>query len=268
MIKRLIEGLRRQLSRPDYPAVQADSVIYAVGDVHGRLDLLMPLMDRVLRDAMLRVEQTDVLPQLVFVGDMIDRGPDSRGVLEMMMSVREWPELETHFLMGNHEEMLLRFLEDPFAGRSWLRYGGYETLLSYGIEGMHDLGDREILTEIATALGDVMGSHVEFLRSLERLHCNGNIVVTHAGADPALAPEAQPDEVLFWGVDDFHKSRRSDGLWIVHGHTIVETPTVRDGRIAIDTGAYRSGRLSVLKVDGSEISFLTEIGAPGRHEED
>lgn len=262
-MERLIEGLRRKLSRPDYPAVEADSVIYAVGDVHGRLDLLMPLIDRVFRDAMVRVEDTGVTPQLVFVGDLIDRGPDSHGVLEMMMSIREWTELDTHILMGNHEQMLLGFLEDPYAGRSWLRHGGYETLLSYGFEGMRDLGDREVLIQVADAFREAMGPHLELLHSFKRWHRNGNLVITHAGADPALAPEDQPDDVLLWGSEAFFRKRREDGLWVVHGHTIVETPTVRDGRIAIDTGAYRSGRLSVLKVEGTEISFLTQIGEPG-----
>ena len=256
------------LGRGRLPAVQAERLIYAVGDVHGRSDLLMPLIDRVFQDALATTDGQMPPPELIFVGDLIDRGPDSRGVLEFLASVAEWPEFEPIFLIGNHELMLLQFLDEPLKGRDWLRYGGYETLQSYGFGRLGDLADPKNLQRIAEDLKAAMGPHLSFLSALKPWHRNGNLLFTHAGADPELSPENQSVEALVWGTQAFMRRRRTDGLWVVHGHNVVETPSVRSGRIAIDTGAYATGRLTVMKINGGEISFLTEIGTAPEEAED
>ena len=261
MFRELLDMVLPGLGHGRLPPVRAERPIYAVGDVHGRSDLLMPLIDRVLQDALSVPTGEGRPPELVFVGDLVDRGPDSRGVLEFLSSVAEWPEFETVFLIGNHELMLLQFLDDPVKGRNWLRYGGYETLQSYGFGRLGDLADPANLRRVAEDLKAAMGPHLRFLSGLRPWHLNGNLLLTHAGADPALSPDAQTVEALVWGTPEFMRRRRADGLWVVHGHNVVETPSVRHGRIAIDTGAYATGRLTVMKVDGEEISFLTEIGS-------
>ena len=268
MFRELLDKVLPAFGRGGLPAVHAERLIYAVGDVHGRSDLLVPLIDRVLQDALSAATDNGSVPELLFVGDLVDRGPDSRGVLEFLSMVAEWPEFEPIFLIGNHELMLLQFLDDPVKGRNWLRYGGYETLQSYGFGRLGDLADAANLQRIAEDLKAAMGTHLSFLSALRPWHQNGNLLLTHAGADPELAPEDQSVEALVWGVPAFARRRRSDGLWVVHGHTVVETPSVRDGRIAIDTGAYATGRLTVMKVNGSEISFLTEYGEVPEEAED
>lgn len=243
-----------------YPPVQADRALYVVGDVHGRADLLVSLVDQIMQDVADREIDT-ARPELVFVGDLIDRGDDSKSVIEFLVAVHEWPEIDTTFLVGNHEIMLLQFLHDPMAGRRWLKFGGYETLQSYGLGRIGDLGDEAELHRIAGELTRAMGPHLEFIENLRPWHANGNLLITHAGADPALAPSEQTIDALVWGVPAFHRQTRTDGLWVVHGHTIVEKACAREGRISIDTGAYRTGTLTALRVLGRDVSFLHQTGA-------
>lgn len=233
--------------------------VYAIGDLHGRADLLLALVERILTDS----GDADDPVEIVFLGDYVDRGPNSREVLEFLIAAAEWPEVRPVFLLGNHELMLLRFLADPMGERRWLRYGGYDTLLSYGIGNLGDLDDRNELRRIASALREAMGAHLEFIEDLRPWHRNGNVLFTHAGADPGLAPDEQTIDALAWGVPEFETEARSDGLWVVHGHVIVPKPLVRPGRISVDTGAWTTGRLTALKIVGSEISFLTQTGPEG-----
>ena len=247
-------GMRRR-----YPDPESVGRIYAIGDIHGRADLLMPLMERIVAEG-----DPDIGPPLVvFLGDYIDRGPDSADALELLTTVAGWTEIKPVFLLGNHELMLLRFLSDPVSGRRWLRYGGYETLLSYGVSIEADLDEPGELARLSEALGSAMGPHRDFVEDLLPMHRNGNLLFTHAGADPGLPPEAQTIEALAWGVPAFETGARSDGLWVVHGHTIVDSPIVRDGRISIDTGAWKSGQLTALKMQGKDLSFLTQTGPEG-----
>jgi serine/threonine protein phosphatase 1 len=174
--------------------------------------------------------------------------------------MQDWPEVKPVFLVGNHELMMLQFLQNPVDGRRWLRHGGYETLLSYEIADIGDLGDADQLRRIAEQLRDAMGPHLEFIENLEAWHRNGNLLVTHAGAQPSLPPGEQPIDALVWGVPEFFRTRRQDGLWVVHGHTVVEEPSMHQGRIAIDTGAYRTGRLTALRANGEEVGFFTQRG--------
>lgn len=253
--------------RASYPPIQSARPIYVIGDVHGRADLLVALVDRIMQDAAALGEDA-MRPELVFVGDIVDRGPDSRSVIEFLIAVQDWPELESTFLVGNHELMLLQFLNDPVIARRWLRHGGYETLLSYDPGRIGDLGNDDELRRLAGILREAMGPHLEFVENLRPWHSNGNLLITHAGADPMLAPSQQTIEALVWGVPSFFEHPREDGLWVVHGHTIVEAPIAREGRIAIDTGAYKTGLLTALKVVGTEVSFITETGAASSEEDE
>ena len=240
---------------------QSNRLIYAVGDVHGRADLVEQLVEKILVDALTESDRTgETRPPVVFLGDMIDRGPNTREVLDFLSGMRDWPELELVLLGGNHEAMLFDFLSDPMKNTNWLKYGGYETVLSYGLRPLGDLSDHKAMTALASDLDSAMGEHLDFLQGCQPFFQDGNLAFVHAGAEPDLPMASQPLRTLLWGSDTFATKRRQDGLWIVHGHVIVETPKVRRGRIAIDTGAYATGRLTAMRIKGTDLRFLSEIG--------
>lgn len=237
----------------------SDRLVYAVGDVHGRADLLELLVEKLLTDALRECEDSgEARPPVVFLGDMIDRGPDSRGVLEFLSGMQDWPELDLHLLGGNHEAMLFDFLEAPTENVRWLRYGGYETLESYGLGRVGDLENPDDVTRLATELEQAMGAHLVLLQTCQPSFVDGNLAFVHAGADPDLPIGSQPIETVLWGCEAFTRKRRSDGMWVVHGHDIVEKPVVRRGRIALDTGAYASGKLSAMKIRGTDLQFMSQ----------
>lgn len=240
MLSNLLRRLRGVSFAPPCP----DQPLAIIGDVHGCLDLLRDLLTKLPTEA-----------QIILVGDYIDRGEDSAGVLRYLA---DHPDLIC--LRGNHEDMLLRFLADPARhGARWLHHGGLQTLASFKVSGLTPSAPPEALITCRDALlaamgDDLLASVKAFLPSY---HC-GNVLVTHAGANPAVAPEYQPPEVLAWGHDDFHKVARQDGVWVVHGHVIQEEPQARQGRIAIDTGAYATGCLTaVLLTPGAEPRFMS-----------
>lgn len=262
MWKFLTNAMSRSRYETRFP-ISADRLVYAIGDVHGRVDLLEPLIEKILMDALAHQEDDDTPAEVVVHGDVVDRGPHTREALEFLLAIQHWPEIEPIFLMGNHEQMLLEFLEDPLANKRWLRYGGYETLLSYQLDMQGDLFEDRTILRVAGDLGAAMGPHVDLVQRFVHSHLNGNLFFTHAGADPALSIEEQPTGALVWGVPTFERQQRKDGYWVVHGHTVVEKPIVKEGRISIDTGAYLSGALTALKVAGTEVSFLRETGKRG-----
>ncbi|MBZ8117576.1 serine/threonine protein phosphatase [Roseovarius sp. LXJ103] len=229
--------------------------VYAIGDVHGCADLLERLLESI--DADLRAFGSDE-PQLIFLGDYVDRGEASDRVLARLFALsRERPEA-VRCLMGNHERMMLEFLDDP-AGRGarWLGNGGLQTLASFGIGGLGARPALEDMTQASEALAAAMPEGMEaWLRALPLMWRSGNLVCVHAALDPAEPPEAQKAGTLLWGHPKFLSEPRRDGLWVVHGHTIVEEPEARSGRIAIDTGAYHSGRLTAVAISAGQCRFL------------
>lgn len=208
-----------------------DAPLWAIGDVHGELNLLKKML------AMLPKESS-----IVLLGDYVDRGPDSAGVLRLLSQ-----EKDMLCLLGNHEEMLLQFLDTPeAAGSRWINHGGYETLVSFDVPVTPRMTPgqlRQCRDTFATALGEEL---IAWLRNLPRAHLTGNVLLTHAGADPRAEVNAQADRHLTWGHRDFDRKARRDGIWVVHGHTIVPEACVRKRRIAVDTGAYATGRLTAV----------------------
>ncbi len=185
---------------------------------------------------------------LVLVGDYIDRGEDSAGLLKRLVALKEEHGEKVVLLKGNHEDMLLKFLEDPEQnGRRYLRYGGLQTFASYGFGGVLESSSGETLVEARNRLKSAMGEDVlALLSNLPLFYRNGNIGVVHAGADPELPLNIQNPRHLMWGHPDFSKRARTDRLWIAHGHTIVPEVSIASGRIAVDTGAYATGKLSAV----------------------
>jgi serine/threonine protein phosphatase 1 len=249
----LISTLARRLSRAPQPQIPADQRIYAVGDIHGRLDLLEDLLCRIKKD---EAERGSATTTLVFLGDLVNRGPDSRGVVERLLRLsRERPT--TRFLKGNHEQVLLRALTcDPKAVRFLIRIGGRATLLSYGIpDDEYDQLDYVALTERFMQL--VPQEHVDFIADFEDWLSIGDYLFVHAGLRPGIAVEDQSPEDLRWIRSEFLDHRNSFGKVVVHGHSISEEVQIRPNRIGIDTGAYASGRLSAVGLEGAERWFLS-----------
>ncbi|MEM7508627.1 MAG: metallophosphoesterase family protein [Pseudomonadota bacterium] len=249
----MLKLFRQQKAAQFDAPIQAERRVYAVGDIHGRFDLLGEIIDKILQDA----GDFDGVPQIVFLGDHIDRGESSREVLEFLMAVSDWPEVEAIFLLGNHEQMLLDFLTDASTGARWLRYGGLQTLMSYGTPTYGPVHQPGTLEQIREDLIDAMGPHRGFLDSMGLMHRNGNLLFAHAGANPNLSLQAQDERSLIWGHPRFFDQVRDDGIWVVHGHTVVEEPIIEKGRISVDTGAYFSNRLSAVRLEGDSVKFLT-----------
>jgi serine/threonine protein phosphatase 1 len=224
-------------------------VLVAVGDVHGRADLLAALLLKLER----LVEGREA--RFVFLGDYVDRGPDSRGVIDALLELRR-RRPDTVFLKGNHEEALLDFLAEPEEGGAWLEWGGEVTLASYGVDAdppwdLEDLRDR-----FAHRLSD---RHFVFLMNLARTHEEAGYLFVHAGLNPDLAIEEQRDRDLFWIRDAWHqggKGRFPDHV-VVHGHTPVDKPEDLSWRINVDTGAVWTSKLTAVILDGTQRRFVT-----------
>jgi serine/threonine protein phosphatase 1 len=235
------------------PRVSPSERIYAIGDIHGRCDLLLRLLERIEEDSA-RFDDGRTL-RLVFLGDYIDRGDHSREVLEVLsdLSTPELPDFG--FLLGNHEAALLSFLGNPASGPRWFRVGGRQTLASYGVRAPRD-EDPETLARVRNDLAAALGRHRDFLTSLSLTEQSGDVLFTHAGVNPACAdPRADPDAIL-WGCADFGGETPVPGRRIVHGHFDAVAPVSHPGRICVDTGAYYSGRLTAVRLDETE-EFLT-----------
>ena len=221
--------------------------VHVIGDVHGRIDLLDALMDRLGTET-----------RTVLVGDYVDRGPDSAAVLTRARDLAPEPGGRHEALLGNHEVMLLEFIDDP-AGRGtrWLRFGGEDTLRSFGVEPPAR-ADLDAMAEAADALSDAMGPLEGWLRALPTLWTDGTLAVAHAGCTPGRAMDDQPARALLWGGPGVMDEERGDGVWVAHGHVVVERAYAERGRIAVDTGAAYGRPLT---------AAVIEPGAPVRFEE-
>jgi serine/threonine protein phosphatase 1 len=240
----LIPRLRRSRLQPgDMPLPRPDTPVCVVGDVHGRADLLEILLDRIA------AEPGAGAARIVFAGDLIDRGPASAAVLARVQGLVQAGRAAA--VMGNHEAMLLEFLDaSGEAGPRWLANGGDATLASFGLSPWTRGADGGGMAALAGGLRRAMPAGQEaWLRALPAFWRAEGLAVCHAGADPARAIEAQDRAVLLWGHRDFGRRPRADGIWIAHGHVIRPGVEARAGRIATDTGAFATGRLSAAWID-------------------
>src|SRR5688572_15833185 len=258
LLRRLTQGLSG--AEGWRPAGKAGARAYAIGDIHGRLDLLDMLLEKIEADVASRKPKRNFI---VFLGDLVDRGPDSAGVVERLRNFRPtWAR--PIFLAGNHEEVLLRMI----AGEkkilpSWLKYGGVQCAQSYGLdpEAMRML-DEEAALQLIKA--KVPRAHAEFLESFSDTFRFGDYLFVHAGIRPGIALEEQDRFDLRWIREPFLSDAKQHGLMVVHGHTIVDRVEERPNRIAIDTGAYHTGVLTALAVEDRERWFLSAEGSrPG-----
>jgi len=229
-------------------------LVYAVGDIHGRLDLLEAMLGLIETDAWASGEASR--RTLIFVGDYVDRGPDSRGVVERLL--RGLPQgFDAHFLKGNHEAILLDFLEEAWRLDHWLLNGGDATMRSYGID-TEQLARLRAPPEVwrqafAEALPE---AHLRFFRNLQLSVSFGDYLFVHAGVRPGVPLGAQTEADLIWIRGPFLEHADPFGKIVVHGHTPGEEPVTRPNRIGIDTGAFFTGRLTALKLQDGARKFL------------
>jgi serine/threonine protein phosphatase 1 len=236
---------RRQQQRR-IPSTPRGYRAYAVGDIHGRLDLLDRLLAAIEEDLERRPSRKALL---VFLGDLIDRGPDSRGVVERLRTYRH-DKLRPYFLAGNHEEVLLRLLSgERGILESWLQYGGAECLQSYGRDPAMLAGQNE-RTALAMVKDAIPADHARFISSFADTLSFGDYLFVHAGIRPGVDLSLQNQSDLRWIRSQFLEHEGDHGFVVVHGHTISDGVDERPNRIGIDTGAYRSGVLTALALDG------------------
>ena len=237
---------------PRRPKVPAGYRLYAIGDVHGRDDLLGDLLARIDADSEGRGPAKRVL---VFLGDLVDRGQSSAEVVERL---RTFTPAGTRlvFLAGNHEEVLLRIIDgDVRLVTDWLRFGGAECLRSYGADPqqLHRMAPDKALELIRNA---IPADHIEFLRSFDDTFRAGDYLFVHAGIRPGVPLAEQDPSDLRWIREPFLTDRAEHGYLVVHGHTIRENVDERANRIGIDTGAYRTGVLTAVALEGADRWFL------------
>jgi serine/threonine protein phosphatase 1 len=222
--------------------------VYAVGDVHGRLDLLDEILSRIESDnARRRAAETTI----VFLGDLIDRGPQSAQVVERLMRYRP-QSLNTIFLMGNHEEVLLRIADgDAAIGQDWLRFGGADCVRSYGIDPA-DLRSRNPADVPRILRERIPAEHLKFLSGFNDSASFEKYLFVHAGIRPGITLSRQRSEDLRWIRSPFLEFEFEHEWIVVHGHTMTDTLDIRPNRIGIDTGAWRTGVLTALGLEGDE----------------
>jgi len=228
--------------------------IYAIGDIHGRADLLEALLRQIDADCTLYPSSR---PIVVFLGDYIDRGPASRQVLDLLLGCQRTKEAV--FLRGNHDNFVRRFLSSPAVLDEWRLYGGLETLVSYGLKPSINPGvpeQRQLAKELEKSTPE---RHLEFLDSLNLSFSCGDFLFVHAGIRPGVSIRKQKEEDLLWIREEFLSCEQRFEKFVVHGHTPVRAPDIRSNRINIDTGAFATGRLTCIVIEGAAIVPLIDV---------
>jgi serine/threonine protein phosphatase 1 len=249
--------LRHLVGQKSPPSKVPDGTrVYAVGDIHGRWDLL----ERLLAQIGTHASDSARRNSLIFLGDYVDRGPQSKGVIDYLLQL-DWPGWEIVTLRGNHDQAVIDFVDDPRTYRAWRAFGAAETLVSYDVKPPVFENDRAFVEARDEFVGKCPTAHMDFLRSLKLSHVVGDYMFVHAGVRPGIALDQQSAEDLMWIRDDFLSSNLRLDKIIVHGHTPDEHPVLRRNRICVDTGAYATGCLTAVVLDGEGCTFLSTVGS-------
>lgn len=244
----IFEQFERRGRRPSLPD---DVRIYAIGDIHGRLDLLERVLSRIEADIVARPVNR---PLHVFLGDYIDRGPSSRDTVDRLIAQSERGECV--FLKGNHEQIATRCLSDPKLFDQWMRLGGLDTLISYGVSP-EELANGGSIAKLQSAFHEALPqAHFRFFRLLRPSFACGDFFFAHAGVRPGIDLARQKESDLLWIREEFLNSSEDFGKIVVHGHTPVADIDVGPNRINIDTGAFATGRLTCLVIEGTSLSVI------------
>ena len=248
----MLKGLKGLGRRPD---PTGGELIYAVGDIHGRYDLLKGLLELILADWQPRAAARR--PLLIFCGDYVDRGPQSAEVIEAMVWLQRRGDVQACFLKGNHEQALMRFLDNPTDCAGWLRFGGVETLASYGVPAPPPDDPAACFRARDQLLERMPSSHLRFMERLELMLVVGDYAFVHAGVQPGTGLKDQREEDLLWIRQEFLEDEGPFEKVIVHGHSWTDSqPQLHPHRIGIDTGAYATGVLSAVRLDGDDIGLI------------
>ncbi len=237
------------------PKPHLAGLVYAIGDLHGRLDLFEALLDAIHSDVDSLAGSEK--PTIVLLGDYIDRGPDSAGCVTRVLRLQRESWCVVKSLKGNHEEALALFLDDVEVGPNWIKHGGGATLQSYGVDlavaGLAE-GWAGVQEEFRNKLPK---EHLAFFKDLKLIYERDDYVFVHAGVRPGVALEKQLEEDLLWIRQEFLQVETPcPGRVIVHGHTPAPSPELKSGRINVDTGAYASGVLTAVRLRGFERTIL------------
>lgn len=227
----------------------SDETVIAIGDIHGRLDLLERLYDKIDAD--------QSKAHVVFLGDYIDRGDEAWGVLEYLMRLQDRLGARAKFLMGNHEAMLLDFLDGRTDGRIWMHNGGQQTLASMGLPPVPSDATKSQLRQARAALRQRVRPALPWLYQLDLSWTWGEFVFCHAGMDPCRPLEGQEWANLLWGHPQFCSELRRDDLCVVHGHYVSSEVRVTRSRIGVDTGAFFSGELTAVKISPNGFEVIS-----------
>ena len=249
-------SLTKQVHIPGPPAlVPPGRRVYAVGDIHGRADLLNRLVDTILED--IARGGFEGRPILIFLGDYIDRGFQSKDVIDILLG-EKMSRFETYFLKGNHEAAMLQFLRDPSIGPRWSEFGGAETLVSYGVRPPRMRTSMDEWALASQQLNDVLPpEHLRFLTGLDISVRVGDYVFVHAGVRPGVPLDQQTEYDMLWIRDEFLSDGRALGAVVVHGHTPASKPHRDSRRVGIDTGAYLSGKLTAARFEHDAVEFIS-----------
>jgi len=251
-------GLFKSKSAPDVlvdpPDLGEGRRVYAVGDIHGRLDLLQQLVDKIADDDLARGPAGTT--ELILLGDFVDRGPDSAGVLDYVLQLQQWWPAIT-CLQGNHEEVFLMAARgDESALRFMTRIGGRETLLSYGAteQDLDQMTLGELRDWLMTAVPE---RHLQFMENMAEKVIIGDYAFVHAGIRPQVPLDEQEPRDLRWIRDEFLTFDGAHEYFVIHGHSITNGVEHRGNRMGIDTGAYATGMLTAVGLEGTEQWFLS-----------
>ncbi|MSO91994.1 MAG: serine/threonine protein phosphatase [Rhodospirillales bacterium] len=257
MVERQSDIPGRKPGDAKLPRVSPGRRVYAVGDIHGRFDLLLKLLATIREDALRRRPGDEACTNvLIYIGDYVDRGPESFAVVDYLIHD---PHIgfETVFLKGNHEDMLVRFVSEGALGEAWMMNGGVATLRSYGVNAAVLVDDPDPLDAARREFVKVLPqSHRDFYKALKLSHVDGDYVFVHAGVRPGVALGKQNEADMLWIRGEFLDSDADFGRMVVHGHSIRPIPDIQPNRIGIDTGAFYTNRLTCLVLEGEDRRFL------------
>jgi serine/threonine protein phosphatase 1 len=258
MLPRILSALRRRKSQEAGPATPGGAGLYAIGDIHGRADLLEPLL------AVIRAEASErPRTMVVALGDYVDRGPDSRGVVDQLLELAALPGIEARFLLGNHDQILLDFLGDHSLGPYWSRVGGRETLFSFGVDPPATRKHMERWRQARDAFAEnLTPRRLGFFQDLGLSFTWGDYFFAHAGAQPGTPLEAQTKQDLLWIRKPFLEDEGRFEKIVVHGHTPEAEVYADQRRIGLDTGAYMTGVLTACRFEGAERRLYQSVAQP------
>lgn len=251
ILKKILRPKKSEpLPPPDLPK---NHRVYCIGDIHGRLDLLLAVHQKIAVDA----AHFNGIKILVYLGDYIDRGDQSSQVIDCLLE-NNFPDFEKVFLLGNHEQVLLQFLlnKDASIAHDWFRFGGLSTLASYGVK-VRGIPTTKDLARLHTEFAEKLpATHLDFYQRLVLKYEIGDYFFVHAGIKPKIKLHLQREEDMLWIREEFINSTLFHDKVIVHGHTVTAEPEQLPNRIGLDTGAYSSGKLTCAVFENGDCKFL------------